>query len=63
MPLRRHRDGAREYMSMAMWLSLVFQTMVSRIYVQGVLEANPVDDLSFIPGTPISIQTGVAYWF
>jgi hypothetical protein len=50
-------------MSMAMWLSLVFQTMVSRIYVQGVLEANPVDDLSFIPGTPISIQTGVAYWF
>ncbi len=44
------------------WNEAQFAT-VSRIYVHGVLEANPVDDLSFTAGTPISVRTGIAFSF
>jgi hypothetical protein len=44
------------------WNEAQFAT-VSRIYVHGVLEPNPVDDLDFTAGTPFSLRMGVAYRF
>ncbi len=44
------------------WNEAQFAT-VSRIYIHGVLEPDPVDDLDFTAGTPFSLRMGVAYRF
>lgn len=44
------------------WNEAQFAT-TSRIYVNGALESEPVTDLDFTAGTPISVRTGISYHF